>query len=414
MMNALLRSALLLALVAALGLPAQAQRYEQYARAAMPSAQVIGMGGAGVGLAGPETAFFYNPAHFAKLGLLRPRIEILGVRAEASTKIFEDVDFFFDRVEPAISEGDGIDYPLDQDERDLFVDALAQGARPTVGQAAVMAPSVMFGVGNFGFGAGVFANTTTRYRFRDNGSGIPIIDLFGQGDAMAVVGAAAAIPTTNLSVGLTGKYVQRYIGYKFEELLAIDPDSEQLYVINGSTVTFDLGLQYTDVFGMLPGSLDFGLAIYDLVGGSFDYEEYRAIDLTGEDGDDPDELASILADFEDRDGNPSFRIGASYGVPRLAALPIFSDVDVALDYVSENTSESDQPFLSKFRLGGQATLAGFLALRAGVSQGYPTFGAGIETRFMQLGYVFYGVEDGRLPGQIERYNHLVQVRFGLF
>ena len=144
MMNALLRSALLLALVAALGLPAQAQRYEQYARAAMPSAQVIGMGDAGVGLAGPETAFFYNPAHFAKLGLLRPRIEILGVRAEASTKIFEDVDFFFDRVEPAISEGDGIDYPLDQDERDLFVDALAQGARPTVGQAAVMAPSVMF------------------------------------------------------------------------------------------------------------------------------------------------------------------------------------------------------------------------------------------------------------------------------
>jgi hypothetical protein len=407
-----LRSAFLLALALLLGLPAQAQRHEQYARATTPSAQVIGMGGAGVAVAGPETAFFYNPAHFAKLGLLRPRIEFLGVRAEASTKIFDDVDFFFDRVEPAID--DGIDYPLTQEDRALFVDALAQGARPTVGQAAVMAPSVMLTLGNVGVGVGVFGHNTTRYRFEDNGSGVPILDLFSQADAMAVVSGAVAVPNSKLAVGVAGKYARRFIGYKNQELIAIDPDDEQLYVIDGSTVTFDLGLQYTDTFGMLPGSLDFGLAVYDIVGGGFGYEEFRAIDLTGDDGEDLDELEAILAEFEDRDGAPSFRIGASYGVPALAALPALSDVDVALDYVSESTSESDQPFLSKFRLGGQATLAGVLALRAGVSQGYPTFGAGVETRFFRLGYVFHGVEDGRLPGQLERYNHLVEVRFGLF
>jgi hypothetical protein len=412
MMNVAFRLTPVLLLAAVLSLPAQAQRYEQYARATVPSAQVIGMGGAGVALAGPETAFFYNPAHFADLGRFGPRIEILGVRGEISTKFFDDLNFFRDRVEPALDAG--IELPLSQESRDLFIDTFEQGRRPTVGQAAVMLPSVMIDLGSYGFGAGIFGRNATAYRFLDDGSGIPIIDLFSQVDAMAVVAGAAMVPNTNLSVGLAGKYAQRWIGYKNADFLEIDPDSEQLFIIDGSTVTFDLGLQYTDAVATLPGSLDFGLAVYDLVGGSFSYDEAGSIDFTGDNGEDPEELAEVIETFEDRDGTPSFRVGAAYGVPTLPAFPIVSDVDVALDYFSESTSESDQPFLSKFRLGGQATLAGVLAVRLGISQGYPTFGTGVETRFFQLNYVFHGVEDGRLPGQIERYNHLLQVRFGLF
>lgn len=412
MKNTVLRLSFALILVAALGLPAQAQRYEQYARTLVPSSQVLAMGGAGVAFAGPETAFFYNPAHFAQLGIIRPRIEILGARGELSTKFFDDLDFFRDRVEPAFEEG--IDLPLTQESRELFQDALAQGQRPTVGQAAVLLPSVMVALGPYGVGAGVFGHNTTQYRFEDNGSGIPIFDVFSQLDAMAVVAGGGTIPNTNLSVGLAGKYAQRYIGYKNEDFLSIDPDDEQIYIINGSTVSFDLGLHYTDAVRTLPGSLDFGLAVYDVVGGGFTYDLYESIDLTGGGEEDAEEIADILADFEDRDGTPTFRVGTSYWVPTLATLPILSDLGAALDYVSLNTSESSQPFLSKFRLGGQAKVAGIVALRAGISQGYPTFGTGIETPFFRLDYVFYGVEDGRLPGQLERYNHLVQVRFGLF
>lgn len=412
MMNAAFRLTLVLLLAAAVGLPAQAQRYEQYSRATVPAAQVIAMGGTGVALAGPETAFFYNPAHFANLGLFRPRIEILGVRGQISTKFLSDVDFFLDRVEPALEEG--IDIPLSQQSRELFVDAFDQGLRPTVGHAAVLLPSVTIGLGPYGFGVGAFARNTTSYRFLDDGSGIPIIDLFSQIDAMAVVAGGAQIPNTNLSVGIAGKYAQRYIGYKNADFLEINPDSEQIVFINGSTVTFDLGLQYTDAVATLPGSLDFGLAVYDLVGGNFTYDDAGSINLTGDGEDDPDELADVIAAFEDRDGTPSFRVGAAYGVPTLPAFPIVSNLDVALDYFSESSSESDQPFLSKFHLGGQATLAGVLAVRLGISQGYPTFGTGIETRFFQLNYAFHGVEDGRLPGQVERYNHLLQIQFGLY
>ncbi len=412
MKNALLRFLPVLLFAAVLGLPAQAQRYEQYARATVPSSQVLAMGGAGVALSGPETAFFYNPAHFAQLGILKPRIEILGARAEISTKFFNDLSFFRDRVEPGFDEG--FDLPLSQENRELFQDALAQGRRPTVGQAAVLLPSVMVALGPYGVGAGIFGRNTTQYSYEDNGSGIPVFDVFSQLDAMVVLAGGGTIPNTNLSAGLAGKYIRRYIGYKNEDFLSIDPDVEQVYVINGSTVSFDLGLQYTDAVHTLPGSLDFGLAVYDLVGGSFNYDLYDSINLTGSGDDDEGEITAVLADFADRDGTPSFRLGASYWVPGIPVLPVLGNVGVALDYVSRSTSESSQPFLSKFRLGGQATVAGILALRAGISQGYPTFGTGIETPFFRLDYVFYGVEDGRLPGQLERYNHLVQVRFGLF
>lgn len=412
MPNAPLHLALTFALAVVLSLPVHAQRYDQYARAAVPSSQVLGMGDAGVAFAGPETAFFYNPAHFARLGLVKPRIEILGVHGELNSKFFDDLSFLNDRVSPALE--DGIDLPLTAENRELFTDALAQGRRPTVGQAAALLPSVMVGIGPYAVGAGIFGHNTTRYRFEDNGTGIPVLDLFSQLDAIVALSGAAAIPTTNLSVGLTGKYVQRYVGYKNKDFLAIDPDNEQLYIVNGSTVTFDLGLQYTDAVATLPGSLDFGMAFYDLVGGNFSYDLYESIDLTGGGEVDEREVQSIIDAFEGRDGEPTFRIGAAYRHPVIPSLPVLGDLGVALDYVSRSTSESEQPFLSKFRLGGQATVAGILALRLGVSQGYPTFGTGVQTPFFRLDYVFYGVEDGRLPGQLERYNHLVQVRFGLF
>ncbi len=416
MPNALPRLALVVAFGLTVALPARAQRYEQYARAAVPSAQVLGMGDAGVAFAGPETAFFYNPAHFARLGIARPRIEILGARGTLNTKFFGDLDFVTNRVRPELEDGigDGEGGLPTPEEWAFLQEALAQGRRPTVGQAAALLPSVMLNVGPYGVGAGVFGHNTTRYDFQDNGTGIPVLDLFSQLDAIVALSGGARLPNTNLSAGLTGRYVQRYVGYKNEDFLALDPDGEQLYVINGSTVAFDLGVQYTDAVATLPGSLDLGLAVYDLVGGGFRYGLYESVALAGSGADDEREIANVLGAFEGRDGAPSFRLGAAYRQPALPSLPLLGDLGVALDYVSASTSESEQPLLSKLRLGGQATVGGVLAVRAGLSQGYPTFGTGIQTPFFRLDYVFYGIEDGRLPGQLERYNHLVQVRFGLF
>lgn len=411
MPHATSRLLLLLGLAVLLGAPAQAQRYAQYSRAADVAPSMLGRGDAGVALADASTAFFYNPAHLARLGLGRPRVTFVGARVEASTKLFSDLDFFRNDVQPALEAG--IDWPPDRETRDLFERALAQGRRPTVAAAGIALPSVMMSAGPYAVGAGLFATNVTRYRFDDDGSGIPILDLFSQIDAGLVASGAAQVPGTRLAAGLTGRYARRYLAHKDKDFLAIDPNGEQLYVLRGSTVAFDLGLHYADLLPATPGRLDLGLAVYDLVGGGFDYALDGGIDFTGGGAVDDREVDYLLEAFEGRDGAASFRVGAAYHLPQLLALGPVHDLAVALDYVSTSTSESEQPFLSKLRLGTQAAV-GPVALRLGLSQGYPTLGAGLDLRFVQLDYALYGIEDGRLPGQLHRYNHLVQVRFGLF
>src|SRR5690554_5750556 len=100
MLHAIFRLSLLLALAVLLGAPAQAQRYAQYSRAADVAPSMLGRGDAGVALADASTAFFYNPAHLARLGLGRPRVTFVGARVEASTKLFSDLDFFRNDVQP--------------------------------------------------------------------------------------------------------------------------------------------------------------------------------------------------------------------------------------------------------------------------------------------------------------------------
>jgi len=51
-------------------------------------------------------------------------------------------------------------------------------------------------------------------------------------------------------------------------------------------------------------------------------------------------------------------------------------------------------------------------VRGGVSQGYPTFGAGLGLGIIHFDYAFHGVEDGRIPGQIRNQRHSAQVRIG--
>jgi hypothetical protein len=400
-----------LALIALLLLaaPAEAQRFPQYARAAVEAPQVLARGGAAVALPTAEAALFYNPAHLARLDLPRVRIEVLGAQAGANPKFFGDLRFVQDDVRPALEEG--ISPPLSQEDMDLFNEAIDRGRRPTMARVAAALPVLTVSTPWGGVGGGLFATNTTRYQFEDLGGGIPLIDVVNQADFIGALGVATSIPGSPVAVGTTGRFARRAIAYKHKDLLAIDPDNEQLYVIGGSTFALDLGLHAADVVPGLPGRIDAGIAVYDLLGGGFDYELDRAISFTGPGPVDQRELNDVLAAFEGRDGSPSFRVGAAYHLPPLAGL---ADVAVALDYFSVSTSESAQPALSKFRLGAEAQAAGFVRLRAGLSQGYPTFGVGLESRVARLDYAFFGEEDGRLPGQLPRFTHLLQLRLGLF
>jgi hypothetical protein len=349
---------------------------QQDARPHVAGLQVRAMGGAVAAVPMAETAFFYNPAHLARLDLSKPRITFVGVGASVSNDLFAEYRFIRNELEPAIDEGLE-EIRLEDYDRlvELYERALDLGSTQTAATLTAYGPSVQMRISdNEAIGVGLFGTNSFRMQFTDAGVGVP-----------------------------------RLKGALLEEL---DADEEHLYVLKGNSMSFDVGIHAEDV---MP-NLDLGAAFYQVVGGGFNYSYDSRIDLTGNDGpNDEAEIAALEERFNARDSKPTYRIGAAYRIPIPPSAQAFVDgVTIATDYVSASTSEYDQPTGAHFRMGIGADIGRILSVQSGYSQGYPSFGASLNLPIVHLEYAYFGIEDGRTSGQLGRYNHHIQVRFGLF
>ena len=387
---------------------------QQDARPHVSGLQVRAMGGAVAAVPGAETAFFYNPAHLARLDLSKPKITFIGAGASLSNEIFAEYRFVRDELNPAIDEGLDVIRIQDYDRLvELYERALELGRSQTAATLTAYGPSVQMSISdNESFGVGLFGTNAFRMQFTDTGVGVPRLDAFDQLDLILPVTGAFGIPNSPLAVGATASYTRRYLTAKGALLEALDADEEHLYVLRGSSISFDLGIHAKDV---MP-NFDLGAAFYQVVGGGFNYSYDHRIDLTGNNGpDDEAEITALEERFNARESKPSYRIGAAYRVPvPPGASAVVNSVTIATDFVSASTSEYDQPTGAHFRMGIGAEIGRVLAIQSGYSQGYPSFGASIMLPVVELEYAYFGIEDGRTPGQLGRYNHHIQLRFGLF
>ena len=366
-------------------------------------------GGAVAALPTLDSPFAGNPAHVTTRGLT---INVLGATVGVGGNARESYDFYDTRLGPAIERG------LDTIPRDslalLYRDAIAVGSSSKTADLAVLAPSVRVSVGPVGLGVGVYARAASRARLVDGGAGIPEIDAYGQGDVAVPVVAGldvgkatgGALPF-GLSVGARATYLQRRVTAKSDPVDALDPDNEKVYVLMGETVRLGAGLYATDV--VVPG-VDLGAEVSN-VGSAMDYGFDRSITIEGIGADDQAEIARLEQRFDGRDPQAIVRVGAAYRLP-LNVLPGIADAAVAVDYTSASTADLGQSVQAGLRGGVRARLAGVIDVRAGVSQGMPSAGIGVRTRLARIEYATYGVEDGRLLGQAQRRNHVVQIRLG--
>jgi len=387
---------------------------QQDARPHVAGLQVRAMGGAVAAVPMAETAFFYNPAHLARLDLSKPRITFVGAGATVSNQIFAEYRFVRDELEPAIDEGLE-EIRLEDYDRlvELYERALELGSSQTTATFTAYGPSVQMRISdNEVLGIGLFGTNSFRMQFTDAGVGVPRLDAFDQLDLSLPVTGAYGIPNSPLAVGVTASYTRRYLTAKGALLEELDADEEHLYVLKGNSISFDVGIHAEDV---MP-NLDLGAAFYQVVGGGFNYSYDSRIDLTGNDGpNDEAEIAALEERFNARESKPTYRIGAAYRIPIPPSAQAFVDgVTIATDYVSASTSEYDQPTGAHFRMGIRADIGRILSVQSGYSQGYPSFGASLNLPIVHLEYAYFGIEDGRTPGQLGRYNHHIQVRFGLF
>ena len=98
-------------------------------------------------------------------------------------------------------------------------------------------------------------------------------------------------------------------------------------------------------------------------------------------------------------------------------IPTFHHLIVALDYVDmfKNYSE-DSDIGKRLRFGGELCLFSKKAIgamiRAGLYQGYATFGADLRLSIVTLSYVTYAEEIGAYAGQDDDRRHLAMLNVG--
>ena len=393
----------------------RAQSYSQTARAFVPSPQVLGMGDAAVAFTSRQGVFFYNPAHLAQVARRRPYVNLLGVRGLLSSNFFEQERFIRSTIQPAVEEGTVDSLSSEELER-----ALELGRTRTFAGGDLLLPSFMVRVSDVGVGGGVFTRGLVRYHATDGGAQMPFIDFTGQADVIGMVSLATGFGrfgVQGLSAGLNTKYTKRYLTLK-EKILDGFRDEEGVYLLTGTSLGVDVGLLYEVPSLSMPGKLNVGLAVYDLAASDFEYGFSRNL---REDVAKAEDAARIEAEIEEEVAlanqkyplSSSYRIGVAYTVPKLYGL--LKDSGVALDYLDYAKPLSGrQALMTRFRIGAQTTVGNVLALRAGLSQGYTTFGAGLLLPVVRLDYAFYGVEEGRIPGQLPSWNHSLQLTISLF
>ena len=377
----------------------------------VPSPQALGMGGAAAAYPSARTALFYNPAHLTRLKVTRAPITMFGFSASLSNNLPDQLDFYTNRLEPAIQEG--IDNLDDEATQELYDEVFKMGGSPTVLSGALLLPSFVLNRGSYGFGGGLFAYTEWVYGVEDAGAGVPGIDFTSLADFMALASFGtdfAAVGVKGLSAGLTARYVQRFLTLKVKPVDAIDAD-ESFYVLGAGAAVADLGLLYEVNLLPTPGTLYLGLVWSDLALKNFDYtfwgywEKREAIQ-------DDAAIATEAALAQERyQLSSSFRAGLAYVLPGLGG--VFKETAFSLDYVSYGETRIDQPLGRHLSLGLQTRLGNVFSVRAGLNQGYTTVGAGIQLSFARFDYAFFGSAQGRLPGQPAN-RHYLQLSLGSF
>ena len=87
----------------------------------------------------------------------------------------------------------------------------------------------------------------------------------------------------------------------------------------------------------------------------------------------------------------------------------------AADYldVTKNLGDGDDDDMYKrLHFGVEGRLAKILSLRAGLYQGYTSFGATVDFKLLKIDYATYAEEIGAAAGDSEDRRHAVQVSLG--
>jgi len=344
------------------------------------SPRAMGMGGAGVSIGGQFDSVFYNPAGLGKMPDNNWEVNL----GQFSAAVGENViDFANDMQDAFDSDDDEQLNEVNQVLSDYRGDHLHMSVSDLV-SVAKRSDNIAFGIGALGSGT---LNAVPNQGLGDEGL------LYVQSSLKyGGIGGMSYRFSDNLYLGASLKYMQNEaVDYFFTatELVENEDDLED-YILNevkedGSSFGIDAGVIYEF---MRDSKLKPAVGLSVLNIGDMDFGDAGEIPMT-------------------------VNLGASIN----PEIPYFHSFIFGIDYVDLlKNYEEDDDFGKRLRLGGELGIFdkkyASMAVRAGLYQGYGTFGADLRIFILTMSYTSYAEEVGAYAGQDKDRRHLVTLNLG--
>lgn len=341
--------------------PVWAKAYPNFYRGVRP----LGMGNAFTAVGDDENALFYNPAALAQISTLT--VELLNPTFEASNS----------------------SYDLYKDSDDIDTNNTGQVAellRKYVGEPQhariSLFPHAGFKVGKYGVMVGYFGQATLDAEIRDNAW--PQAETTYIADHGPLVGLGRRIGASNMRIGATVKYLHRE---NLDEIYTAtdiaDDNFEDRFesdLVKGTDLALDIGVLYTLPYDW-PVRTDVGLSIQNLP--KMDFGNARD---------------------QKTQANIGIAIQKHFAKCCLVGALDYRDLTHAL--------EEDDDIAKRLHMGLELQLPKILAVRAGLNQGYATYGVTLDFRFVRLDFASYTEEVGAYAGQRDDRRYVGQLTFG--
>lgn len=327
----------------------------------------LAMGGVGVVSAKGSGSFIYNPALLNRLIF---KITIPNIRFELNDRLFDLINFVNENMD-SLSSFSNLT-PAGQNR--LYMDMSAIDNK----WMRLGLPNLMVSLAIKNIGVGIY--TTTDFNIKiDKGIYEPRLYARGVNDLVITGGIAKGLGflVPGLTAGLSLKLINRRDTGEIKLGFAqIESAADMVKEIGEELERGEAG------FGVDVGALyklgnkrtELGIVIQDLIGSIEGYE-----------------VSSNL------------KIGAQHKL--LPGLTMSGEIH---DFFNTN----GDALFNKVHFGAEVDLP-FLDLRAGVNQGYPTLGFGLNLLIMRIDFAYYSRELGRVPGQDQENVFALVVDVGL-
>lgn len=338
-----------------------ARAYPNFYRGIRP----LGMGDAFTAISDDENALFYNPAGLAAIstlsvGLINPIVEV----SKSSIDLYNDSE------------------DIDTDDSGQVADLLREYVGEHQYARASLLPYVGFPVAQCGIMIGYLGQATLDAEVRN--PVWPETDISYIADHGPLVGVGGRIPFFNIRIGAMLKYINREsLDEVYTAMDIADDNFEDQFeddIENGSDLALDIGVLYTPVLNW-PAKTHIGLTVQNLPEMDF--------------GDAQDQKTQT---------NIGLALEKSFSKYKLQGALDYRDLTHAIG--------EDDDIPKRLHMGLELQLPKILSVRAGLNQGYSTYGLTLDLWIIKLDLASYTEEIGAHAGQRDDRRYVGQLTIG--